>query len=117
MFLKRLTRRKNGKNHTYWALVETIRTELGSLAPVLMGRMERLLRDGIGGDTADDLEAVGEEEQAAKTSRRELESQRDDLPKLRGEIEEAGEVLNRSREALEFDPVLLDSHHSAVNSA
>jgi transposase len=29
MFLKRLTRRKNGKNHTYWALVETICTERG----------------------------------------------------------------------------------------
>jgi len=29
MFLKRLKRRKNGKAHTYWALVETIRTERG----------------------------------------------------------------------------------------
>jgi len=29
MFLKRLRRRKNGKDHTYWALVETIRTERG----------------------------------------------------------------------------------------
>jgi hypothetical protein len=26
MFLKRLERRKNGKGHTYWALVESIRT-------------------------------------------------------------------------------------------
>ncbi len=30
MFLKRLERRKNGKKHTYWALVESIRTERGS---------------------------------------------------------------------------------------
>lgn len=29
MFLKRLKRCKNGKDHTYWALVETIRTERG----------------------------------------------------------------------------------------
>jgi transposase len=30
MFLKRLDRRKNGKGHTYWALVESIRTAGGS---------------------------------------------------------------------------------------
>ena len=30
MFLRRYERRKNGKNHTYWALVESIRTERGS---------------------------------------------------------------------------------------
>ncbi|MCX5673893.1 MAG: hypothetical protein NTX87_02695, partial [Planctomycetota bacterium] len=30
MFLKRLERRKNGKRHTYWALVESIRTAGGS---------------------------------------------------------------------------------------
>ena len=29
MFLKRLERRKNGKGHTYWALVESIRTAKG----------------------------------------------------------------------------------------
>ncbi|MGH9670641.1 MAG: IS1634 family transposase [Terriglobales bacterium] len=30
MFLKRLERRKNGKAHTYWALVESLRTAQGS---------------------------------------------------------------------------------------
>ncbi len=30
MFLKRLERRKNGKAHTYWALVESYRTAKGS---------------------------------------------------------------------------------------
>ena len=30
MFLKRLQRRKNGKGHTYWALVESVRTSKGS---------------------------------------------------------------------------------------
>lgn len=29
MFLKRLTRRKDGKSHTYWALIESIRTARG----------------------------------------------------------------------------------------
>jgi hypothetical protein len=30
MFLRRCERRKNGKSHTYWALVESIRTARGS---------------------------------------------------------------------------------------
>lgn len=30
VFLKRLERRKNGKKHTYWALVKSIRTAKGS---------------------------------------------------------------------------------------
>jgi len=30
LFLKRLERRKNGKGHTCWALVESIRTARGS---------------------------------------------------------------------------------------
>ncbi|MGH8694024.1 MAG: IS1634 family transposase [Burkholderiales bacterium] len=30
MFLKRLERRKNGKKHTYWALVQSVRTARGS---------------------------------------------------------------------------------------
>jgi len=30
MFLRRCKRRKNGKDHTYWALVESVRTERGS---------------------------------------------------------------------------------------
>lgn len=29
MFLKRLTRHKDGKTHTYWALIESVRTERG----------------------------------------------------------------------------------------
>ena len=29
MFLKRLEQRKNGKGHTYWALVESYRTGKG----------------------------------------------------------------------------------------
>ena len=30
MFLRRYERRKHGKRHTYWALVESIRTARGS---------------------------------------------------------------------------------------
>lgn len=87
--------------------VERIRTELGSLGPVLMDRMERRLRTGIDAAAAAELDAIGGDEDAAATTRRELEGQRANLEKVRREIETAGEVLNRSRKVLDFDPELL----------
>jgi hypothetical protein len=48
MFLKRLRRRKNGKNHTYWALVESYRTAKGSRHRVVayLGELKRGQRSG-----------------------------------------------------------------------
>jgi transposase len=48
MFLKRLERRKNGKKHTYWALVESIRTERGSRHRVVayLGELTQRERSG-----------------------------------------------------------------------
>jgi transposase len=48
MFLKRLERRKNGKNHTYWALVESIRTARGSRHRVVayLGELKKSERNG-----------------------------------------------------------------------
>ena len=48
MFLKRLERRKNGKNHTYWALVESIRTARGSRHRVVayLGELKKSERTG-----------------------------------------------------------------------
>ena len=48
MFLKRLERRKNGKKHTYWALVESIRTARGSRHRVVayLGELKKSERDG-----------------------------------------------------------------------
>ena len=48
MFLKRLERRKNGKKHTYWALVESIRTERGSRHRVVayLGELTKRERNG-----------------------------------------------------------------------
>ena len=47
MFLKRLERRKNGKKHTYWPLVESIRTERGSRHRVVAYLGELTKRDGL----------------------------------------------------------------------
>jgi transposase len=48
MFLKRLERRKNGKGHTYWALVESIRTARGSRHRVVayLGELRKSQRNG-----------------------------------------------------------------------
>jgi transposase len=50
MFLKRLERRKNGKKHTYWALVESIRTARGSRHRVVayLGELKKSQRNGWG---------------------------------------------------------------------
>ena len=48
MFLERLERRKNGKGHTYWALVESIRTPKGSRHRVVayLGELEKSEKNG-----------------------------------------------------------------------
>ena len=48
MFLKRLERRKNGKKHTYWALVESYRTARGSRHRVVayLGELKKSERNG-----------------------------------------------------------------------
>ena len=48
MFLKRLERRKSGKKHTYWALVESIRTARGSRHRVVayLGELKKRERNG-----------------------------------------------------------------------
>jgi len=48
MYLRRYERRKNGKNHTYWALVESIRTACGSRQRVVayLGELKKRERNG-----------------------------------------------------------------------
>ena len=48
MFLKALQRRKSGKKHTYWALVESVRTAHGSRHRVVayLGELTRSKQDG-----------------------------------------------------------------------
>jgi transposase len=48
MFLRRYERRKNGKRHTYWALVESIRTGRGSRQKMVayLGELKKSERNG-----------------------------------------------------------------------
>jgi hypothetical protein len=48
MFLRRCERRKNGKGHTYWALVESIRTAKGSRQRIVayLGELKKSQKNG-----------------------------------------------------------------------
>jgi hypothetical protein len=100
--------------------VDVIQRELGSLGAVVMDRIEAALESGIDGRTRERLDRADgtAADETAETrgldikrlrenTRAELESPRHDQAKLRAEIEEAGELLNRSRAVMEFDPALL----------
>ena len=87
--------------------VETIQHELGSLGTVVMGRLSEVLDDGIGEQTA--LRMAQAEELAGKreTVREELEIQRNDLATLKAEIDDVGDILDRSSRAMDFRRELL----------
>jgi hypothetical protein len=101
--------------------VDVIQRELGSLGAVVMDRIETALAQGIDAstrarlDVADGTTPSGtgaaraslDVKRLRDTTRDELESPRQDQAKLRAEIEEAGEILNRSRAVMEFEPALL----------
>ncbi|MBX3270370.1 MAG: DISARM system SNF2-like helicase DrmD [Sandaracinaceae bacterium] len=97
--------------------VDVIQRELGSLGAVVMDRIETALAEGIDARTSERLDVADgtvsrgpgalDVRRLRATTREELESPRHDHAKLRAEIEEAGEILNRSRAVMEFDPALL----------
>jgi hypothetical protein len=87
--------------------VQTIQKELGSLSAVLLDRYAEVLDRGIGPETRAALDEADAIAGRRETVREKLEAERADLRKLRREIDDAGRILDRSREALEFDPDLL----------
>jgi hypothetical protein len=86
--------------------VETIQRQLGSLGAVILDRLADLLEGGISEDTAPKLQAAEESVGGRETVRAELEAQRENRA-LKLEIDEAGRILNRSRQAMDFAPELL----------
>ena len=89
------------------AKVERIRRELGSLSAVLLERFAEVLEEGIGEGTAAALEEAERLEGRTETVAGELEAGRDDLIRLKGQIDEAGRILEASRRSLAFEPALL----------
>jgi hypothetical protein len=92
--------------------VDTIQGELGSLAEVVMERIERALSRGIRRDTGAALDEAERLPDQAEVARQELESQRSDTTSLKKDIDEARRILNRSRKVMDFQEELL---HDAIN--
>lgn len=87
--------------------VDTIQRELGSISSVLLDRFGEVMDGGIDAKTAAKLDAAEEAGALKKTASEELESEREALTYVRADIEEAGQILNRSAKVMDFDPALL----------
>lgn len=96
------------------AKVKTIQEDLGSLSAVLLDRYAEILDHGIRSGSQAALEEADHLGGRRETAREELESERADRQKLAREIDDAGRILQRSKDALEFDPDLL---REAVDAA
>jgi hypothetical protein len=88
--------------------VETIQRELGSLGSVVMERMSaELEKRGIDETTSQALDAAERAEERVEEVREELEKQTREQQRLLREIDDAGKVLKRSRESMDFKPAHL----------
>jgi superfamily II DNA/RNA helicase len=87
--------------------VETIQRELGSLSAVLMDRMAQVMEPGIDDLTGEKLDRAEMLEGRRDVAAKELESQRDGRAELRAQLEEAGKILNKSEQVINFSPELL----------
>lgn len=85
--------------------VDVITRELGSLGSVLMDELTTALERGIDAKTRAALDAV-DRGARAETTRRELEGQRQ-LTRLKAELDAIGEIKERSKHVMDFDPALL----------
>jgi len=87
--------------------VDTIQRELGSLSSIILDRLGDVMDRGIDDKTGKALDEAEKVEGRKETAEAELESERKELKKLQREIEDAGEILNRSRKIMDFDPKML----------
>lgn len=87
--------------------VDIIQRELGSISSVLLDRFTDVMSDGIDPKTVRKLDAAEAGGALKETASEELEAQRGELAKVSKQIEEAGEILERSKKVMDFDPTLL----------
>jgi hypothetical protein len=87
--------------------VDVIQRELGSISAVLLDRFSDVMGSGIDAKTAQKLEVAETAGALKQTASEELEAQRGELAKVNAQIEQAGEILERSRKVMDFDPTLL----------
>ena len=82
--------------------IATVQRELGSLGAVLLGQLDKTLKDGISKKTQADVESIGSDAKTA-TVDAELESRRTDLEAVRAEVDRAGRQLEASKRKLQVD--------------
>jgi hypothetical protein len=87
--------------------VGLIQRELGSLGSVVMDRLGQELAGGIDAGTQARIERTEQAVLFRDVVARELEVQRPETRRLAAEIDQAAQILNSSRQALEFAPALL----------
>ena len=87
--------------------VDVIQRELGSISSVLFERFSDVMERGIDAKTSQKLEAAEAGGALKETASEELEKQRGDLARVNQQIEDAGEILERSKKVMDFDPTLL----------
>jgi hypothetical protein len=92
--------------------IDRIQKELGTLGEVVVQRVERALSQGIRSNTGAELDAAEQFTERERTAKEELESQRRTTERLRGDSDEAAQILDRSARQIEFDPFVL---REAVN--
>ncbi len=97
------------EDHVLALLVKKVRTihdELGSLATVVLGDLERALEGGITAETAAALGAIAPDAMRVAVVNDELEQQRDPR-RLQRDLDENGAIHKASAKALDFSPELL----------
>jgi len=77
------------------------------VSSVLLDRFSDVLEGGIDTKTVQKLDAAETAGALKETASEELETQRGELAKVSKQIEEAGEILERSKRVMDFDPTLL----------
>ena len=87
--------------------VDVIQRELGSISSVLLDRFSDVMESGIDTKTVAKLDAAEAGGALKETASEELEAQRGELARVSKQIEEAGEILERSKKIMDFDPTLL----------
>jgi hypothetical protein len=87
--------------------VERIQDELGSLSAVVMDRLSDALALGIDAAAATRVEAATAPGVGGDTAKRELDTDRVTMERLKRDIDEAGRLLNESSKGMVFDPGLL----------
>jgi len=91
---------------TLFRKIQTVQRELGSMGAVLLDAMQAELEGGLRASTADALEHIGQDVRT-ETTERELEALRKQQEHLQKENLRAGQLLERSRRALEIEPEAL----------